>query len=595
MFRPVRRSLEAACKLGFLEYLVRVSTSEEEVVASARALSGKLAGKVVEIRQSFQREIYHLEDKVSLYDVETMTEAAIAVVMLELNGTKLIRKAIEPETGEHWPVLYLFAAEDYMCLLYTPEMTYLDKYDPITGKAKETLVSPMLMDTYRTGLYQNRTRKTIAVQTDIQLTDSFEVSDDGEETKAAGSLASKSLFVPLLRRTIMKEKNREIEFGRKTEGPPQAGSPGKLEIRQIVAEKAAEGRASVGSSGLFGVLRATISGKEAKSEEKGVQDTPLTARSGKAGEMAVERVKDDAVFPLPKAKQESPAPKSSAKVQETHKPPSFFETKGEETASLIEEVPLGQEQSEPQSPSQAPSKPVPQKPASSAGSSIFGGERKSVNPVKSRPEAAVQPAVATKAEPVKAAAKQQPSSEVKRTPALDSSDSEESPDYMRDTAKPLSPPAEIVEVNAKKRTPVQTAADDTPPQSYEDVYEEHKDFSHVASRFQGQNLNELNENESLGSDSDHEDKPTPRKSTTKVNIIPAFDSELHVDKHEDGEEEEEEEEEYNVNDGPESSVEGETKGRPKKAATRGDSDDEDFKPTVKVLSKPRDECQCVLQ
>lgn len=601
MFRPVRRSLEAACKLGFLEYLVRVSTSEEEVVASARTLSGRLAGKVVEIRQSFQREIFHLEDKVSLYDIETMTEASAAVVMLELNGAKLIRKVIEPEAGERWPLLYLLATNDYMCLLYTPEMTYLDKYDPITGKAKETLVSPMLMDTYRNGLYQNRTRKTIAVQTDIQLTDSFEVSDDGEETKTA-NLASKSLFVPFLRRTIMKEKNREIEFERKSEGPPLS-SPGKVDIKQIIAEKSAGGRVSSGSTGLFGVLRAATSLKPA---EKGTQDTPLTTRTSKSGEAPL---KDDPELPVTKEKQDSQASKASSKGQETRKSALFSETKGKESAPVhphIQEVPLRQEQSEPQSPQalpKAPSQSASHKPQSSAGSSIFGGER---NPAKNRPEAAGQSAAKT--EPgnsalppsvptVQRQGYREEAKVITKAPVLDSSEEEDSSDQMRETAKPLSPPAEIVEIKAGKQSKVQAAVEDSPPQVYEDVYEEHKDFSHVASRFE-KNPNLLNENESLQGDSEEEYQPAPRKSSTKLNIIPPADSEPHKDDEEDENQQDydEEEEEYDVYEGHDSPrAEGKTKENPKKATPKGDSDDEDFKPTVKVPSKARDDCQCVLQ
>lgn len=604
---------------------MRVSTSEEEVVASARALSGKLAGKVVEIRQSYTREIVHLEDKVNVFDVETMTEAAVAVVMFELNGNKLIRKVIEPETGERWAVMYLFTADDYMCILYTPEMTYLDKYDPITGGGKETLVSPMLMDTFRAALYQNRTRKTTSVQTDIQLTDSFEVSDDGEETKTAGNLASRSLFVPFLRRTIMKEKNREIEFGRKTvSGSGESTSPNKPDIHQIIAEKTASGRASVGSSGLFSILRGATSVKDTK---PAVQDTPLTGRTNKSEEKIEELRKDDqatksagSIFPLAKGKQESPLPKESPKTQETRKPSSSGVMRGEESARVqqILEVPLGMEQSEPQSPDLPKEIPKPAavpsgiKPGTSAGSSIFGGERKSValskaTEVKEQPAKPVTTAKAP-ANPIfpsnpASVRKQTPVEEEKppvKAPTLDSSDSEESFDQMRGTAKPLSPPPEIVEVKPGKRPQVQAAAVESPPQIYSDVYEEHKDFTHVARRYEG-NFNQLNENESLGSDEDEEEeqvKAPPGKCTTKLNIIPPADSEPYGFDEEKDPNYDEEEEEYDVNVGPEqsSSEEGSEK-ETKKPATKGksDEDDEDFKPTVKVPSKPRDDCTCAMQ
>lgn len=583
MFRPIRRSFEAATRIGFLEYLIRISTSEEEIVATARTIPGKVASKVMEIRQSYQRDVMHLEDVVSMRDVDMLTGAPVAAVVYELNGNKLLRKVIEPETGEYWPIMYLFISEDFMCLMYTPELTYLDKYDPITGKAKETLVSPLLIESYRPSLYQSRTRKSTYVQTDIQLTDSFEVSDDGEETKTtSGNLmkATKSLFVPLLRRTINKEKNKEVEFGRKTVGNAEKTS--SVDIRQKIMEKIVGERASVGG-GLFGSLRASTPVKEPAPDTDSAVQPKMTAEEEKKETPKV----GFSLFSMVKT-ADKPKKEESGKIKQA--PFEYKDEKEDVVEISVGPKPVKTQAAPPQSipppkpsifgeikptPSSQPSESVQSKPKEQTGKTGIGGG-------KSSDSIGVSSAGAGKG-----AGKEEPKKTVAQM--IYDDDSEEEVE-VRVTERPLSPPKEIVEIKDVKKPFQQSAPPDySSPQHYNEVYEEHKDFTQVASRIKG-NINLLNEDDELSSDSDESDESTPpaqpKRTETKLKITPAEDSGSAEDEDDDdsgsGQQSSDEE----------SPKEQKTKGKPTR---KGDSDDEDFKPTVKVPSKPRDDCQCVVQ
>lgn len=55
------------------------------------------------------------------------------------------------------PLIYMMTNGESIFILYNPFMTFLDGYDPFTGKQKNPMVSEQLINSYRIALYGDLT------------------------------------------------------------------------------------------------------------------------------------------------------------------------------------------------------------------------------------------------------------------------------------------------------------------------------------------------------------------------------------------------------------------------------------------------------
>lgn len=168
MFRQVNsRVPRDAAKFGYLEHLARVSTPlkecEERLGRMRKELFVKYSPLVNSKTTEFQELIHSLHDKVTKQDLNMLREE-VKQIIYKWDGNLLSQEEVTPEYGFNWPVVYILSIKGSNYVLYTPNMTYVDGYDPFTAETKYPLIPEGMLNILKKGFYTKS--RSVNIQTD---------------------------------------------------------------------------------------------------------------------------------------------------------------------------------------------------------------------------------------------------------------------------------------------------------------------------------------------------------------------------------------------------------------------------------------------
>jgi hypothetical protein len=168
MFREVCTGMmRDALNFGYLEHLMRISTSEAETAEALRQFPRTLQYKLTEIiqlKKDLAQEIIHvLETKVTKEDVKL-----VKVNMIHINhrwdGRRVTVEEFEEGIGKLLPVCYTLTMKNRYYLLYTPNMSYIDGYEAFDGSVKINYIPESTLPQLTAEFYKSPSNK--AVQTE---------------------------------------------------------------------------------------------------------------------------------------------------------------------------------------------------------------------------------------------------------------------------------------------------------------------------------------------------------------------------------------------------------------------------------------------
>lgn len=153
-----------------LEHVMRGVCTQEEMERYWALLPADLAGKLNHIVQD-SSEVSHLavHKLAEIITIGDLQQVQLLPAHFTLYGTneegRLIRSVREPDDIGRWPKVACLQASDVLALLYSPEATFLDGYDPVSGDTTEPLLTEDLLAGLTESLFFIQPRKNSSVQT----------------------------------------------------------------------------------------------------------------------------------------------------------------------------------------------------------------------------------------------------------------------------------------------------------------------------------------------------------------------------------------------------------------------------------------------
>ncbi len=156
MYRQIHTSTQTAANFAMLEHILRVSSSKKEADEVLNSLSEPLRSKITELTRRKQSEgqqpLHELSLKISVRDLERMQDAMIVATCYNYIDGELKLRREEPGAGK-LPECFMLKIGKALYLLYTPQMTTLDGYDPFTGNTIFPILTEEMVLVFSNSLY----------------------------------------------------------------------------------------------------------------------------------------------------------------------------------------------------------------------------------------------------------------------------------------------------------------------------------------------------------------------------------------------------------------------------------------------------------
>lgn len=169
IFDPLLVEVEHVVNFAVLEHVMRGLCTEEDMNRYWTSLPAGLAGKLSAVVGS-NSEISHLAvhkvaEVVSLADLHELAPLPAHVTLFESSEDGLIKTIREPEDLGRWAKVACLQGNGVLALLYCPEATFLDGFDPVSGETTEPLVTQELLHSLEDSLFYVQVRQSASVQT----------------------------------------------------------------------------------------------------------------------------------------------------------------------------------------------------------------------------------------------------------------------------------------------------------------------------------------------------------------------------------------------------------------------------------------------
>jgi hypothetical protein len=155
MIRKVNlTSASAVATYAYCEDLLRPTTPDDETYRMAQHLPLSLKTKLLKLSEN-RTEVSVLRDLemvVKLRDFEE-ADAPVKLVCYSLEDGSLAKEEIESNVVGSWPVVNLLKIYSEFYILYTPQMDYVDGYDPFTGEDLAPIIPDNLISSIRLSLH----------------------------------------------------------------------------------------------------------------------------------------------------------------------------------------------------------------------------------------------------------------------------------------------------------------------------------------------------------------------------------------------------------------------------------------------------------
>jgi hypothetical protein len=159
MQREVRvRNVDDAVKFAFLEHLLRITTLEAEVEAALASQPVEtrefMRSLVVEKQSSPQQAIRSLESRIRATHLTASITPLARVITMSVSHGSISETAKDPSVSGYLPTLHILQLQGQYFVLYTPEMSYLDGYDPFREEDHFPIIPESFLYTIREMLYK---------------------------------------------------------------------------------------------------------------------------------------------------------------------------------------------------------------------------------------------------------------------------------------------------------------------------------------------------------------------------------------------------------------------------------------------------------
>jgi hypothetical protein len=181
MLREVKvSSYEAALNYAYLEHLLRITTPEAEVQTALSTFPMEIKvlmqPLIAEKRTSPQRAIRGLETNLTLIHLAAKLTPEVKVLALSLENGAVRESVKDPSESGEFPLLNILQARTQFFMLYTPEMSYLDGFDPFREEDHFPIIPESFISSIKSKLYKSvysvpQPKKTKTKQSRVEDTD----------------------------------------------------------------------------------------------------------------------------------------------------------------------------------------------------------------------------------------------------------------------------------------------------------------------------------------------------------------------------------------------------------------------------------------
>lgn len=153
-----------------LEHVMRGVCTQEEMERYWALFPTDLAVKLNQIVEDSSEvshlAVHKLAEIITIGDLQQVPvlPAHFTLYRTSEDGS-LIKSVREPDDIGRWPKVACLQASDVLALLYSPEATFLDGYDPVSGDTTEPLLTEDLLAGLTESLFFIQPRKNSSVQT----------------------------------------------------------------------------------------------------------------------------------------------------------------------------------------------------------------------------------------------------------------------------------------------------------------------------------------------------------------------------------------------------------------------------------------------
>ncbi|CAG9334359.1 unnamed protein product [Blepharisma stoltei] len=223
MFREiVSRNSADSMKFAYLEHLLRISTPLEDSRSAIRAMLKNQQSKILPLlekrNENLQDSLHNLEEIITSQDINTI-RPVIKSTNYRWDGKKLLKDESDYQTEGRVPLCFTLAISQNYYILYTPNMTYVDGYDPFTGEKKIPLIPDEMLRIYSKGFYVLSNLKSAQCQTDFEYKPAKKKKKkgDGNESMISGDEGNQSIRQGKKKNTNMSrdsssEKKGQVSF-----------------------------------------------------------------------------------------------------------------------------------------------------------------------------------------------------------------------------------------------------------------------------------------------------------------------------------------------------------------------------------------------
>lgn len=168
MFREVPSNMmRNAIAFAYLEHLVRMSTDISVAERSLSNLKGEIKDKIKTVldarHEVLQEALHSLDSLINLSDLSGVTPHMMNI-NYKWTGTRISIEEMQYGDGSNLPIAYTFAYKGKYFLLYTPNMNYVDGYEPTSGQIKIPIISEGQLKLISKEFYMKVTTKAIQTE-----------------------------------------------------------------------------------------------------------------------------------------------------------------------------------------------------------------------------------------------------------------------------------------------------------------------------------------------------------------------------------------------------------------------------------------------
>ncbi|CAG9319063.1 unnamed protein product [Blepharisma stoltei] len=167
----VSRNLIDAVKYAYIEHLMRISTPSSEsrkvIQTFPKNQQAKLMPLLENRNENLQDSLHNLEEIVTNQDLNPI-HPIIKSTNYRWDGRRLLAEELDYQSEGLTPICFTLSINQNNYILYTPNMTYVDGFDPFTGEKNIPIIPDDMLRVYSKGFFVLSNIRSTQSQTDFE-------------------------------------------------------------------------------------------------------------------------------------------------------------------------------------------------------------------------------------------------------------------------------------------------------------------------------------------------------------------------------------------------------------------------------------------